>query len=381
MKRPLKDVRVVDCTAYVAGPTCTMFLADMGAEVIKIEPSWGDAMRMMPPLVKGESNHFMFLNRNKKSMVINLKDKRGVKIFKDLAKNTDIVVENFRPGVMDKMGIGYEILKEVNPSIIFASISGYGQYGPYIKRPSFNIIAQALSGWMTVLPDSPTPIYSGEYLGDTVPALICTIGILSALHFRDLTGEGQRIDVAQMDSLISIMPSITLYLQSGLDLVTSRYKYPLEGIYGTYKTKDGYVTIRAIGKHLESLGEILGRNAFELLPSSPVLEEWTKEKEREEVVFILNEVDVPCAPVLSVGEVVNNANVKAREMIVQLEHPKGFSYSTTGFPIKFSKTPIKVDKPSPLLGQHTKEILSTVLSLNSEEIERLRKKGVVYFPK
>ena len=216
LKRVLENIRVLDLTHYMAGPFCTMLQADLGAEIIKIEPPWGEALRSNPPLVNGLSPSFLFLNRNKKSMKLNLQTAKGKNIFIELAKVSDIVIENFSPGTMRKLGLDYAALSEINPRIIFVSVSGFGQYGPYSLRPSYDAVAQAYSGLMHLVGDQAEeggpPLLVPDYIGDAVPALYATIGVLAALFYRERTGRGQWVDVAQLDSMVSILQSIVSYM-------------------------------------------------------------------------------------------------------------------------------------------------------------------------
>lgn len=379
MSMALENIRVLDLTHYQAGPTCTMLLADMGAEVIKVEPPWGDQGRFLPPLDKGGlSPYFAHLNRNKKSIALNLKHTKGVEILKELVKVSDVVVENFAPGTMERLGIGYKTLKEINPRIIFASISGFGQYGPYSSRLSFDWIAQAMSGFMAIEGDAASPggppITLVESLGDTIPGMFGTIGVLTALYHRNLTGRGQRIDVAQLDSLISVILSITYYTMSGMAWHQVARKYRDFGPSGMYRARDGHVYIVA------PPGAILDR-LMKVLPVEDVDQDavgrWVQDRTVDEVVSTLVEAKVPVAPVLTIDKVITDPHVRAREMVVEVEHPKAGTVRTPGFPIKFSKTPGKIRKVAPLLGQHTEEVLSRLLGYSRDKIDRLREEKVV----
>lgn len=383
----LEGIRVVDLTAHLAGPYCTMILADMGAEVIKIEPHWGDPSRLQQPLVEGESPYYMFHNRNKLGVTLDLKSPKGVEILKRLAMISDVVVENYRPGVMERLGIGYETLREINPRIIYAAISGFGQYGPYVRRPSFDIVAQAMSGWMYLTSLEPrgmrsqpsrTMVCINSSPGDTVPGMYAAIGILAALHFREKTGKGQKIDVSQMDCLMSIIMRYSWHLNAGQTMEESVRELRKE-IHGIYPTKDGFVVIRAIREDLDVLAKIVGVEPASLQPPSTVLEEWTRSRTRDEVTSLLSE-KLPCAPVLTEVEVVNDPNTKAREMIAELDHPLGFRYRTIAPPLKFSESPGRVERTPPLLGQHTEEVLTKLLGYSKEDVARLVEEKVVTSP-
>ena len=373
----LEGVRVLDLTHAHAGPICTMFLGAMGAEVIKIEPTWGEMTRMFPPLVKGVSPYFMFVDRCKKGVTLNLKDPRGREMFMEMVKKADVVVENFSAGTMDRLDLGWEVLQGVNPGIIFASISGFGQTGPWSNRRSFDPIAQASSGYMWVMqeginPDGP-PLQAVEAIADTIPGFTALIGILAALQYRHRMGKGQRIDVAQMDSMIAVMQSFSFWEIAGMTF-RSAARSGRVGVSGLHKAEDGYVMFSLpAGRITDWFKELLG---VEELTKEDV-EKWVAKRPVEEVGGLLAKTGVPVAPVLDLDQVKANEHAKAREMFVNVDHPTLGEVSLPGFPIKFSETKGDMTMPAPLLGQHNEEVYSELLGVSKERLEELRKEGVV----
>jgi crotonobetainyl-CoA:carnitine CoA-transferase CaiB-like acyl-CoA transferase len=390
MPSALKGLKIVDLTQHLAGPFCTMLLADMGAEVFKIEPLWGDASRSSPqyPVVEGQSSYFMHVNRNKKSIALDLKSEKGICALKELVKRADVVVENFRPGVMDRLGLGYESLNKVKPDIIYASISGFGQEGPYVKRPSFDIIAQAMSGWMWLNSREPRGLNSAASFeasclagspGDTVPGLFCALSILAALRYRDESGLGQRIDIAQTDALMTLSGlGMIRTLNSDSDADERAHKASSR-IHGVYEANDGYIAIRIVGeKAVVSVAEVLGIEPSEVNPSSPFLIKWFKDRTRNEISDLLSD-KVPCAPVLTDRELIDDPNVREREMLVELPHPKGFTYRSIATGIKFSQTPVAIKKIPPELGEDSVEVLKG-LGYSDTEIMKLIDEEVTLSP-
>jgi len=375
--KALEGIRVLDLTHAHAGPICTMYLGAMGAEVVKIEPPWGEMTRMFPPLIKGVSPYFMFIDRCKKGVTLNLKDPRGKGIFMEMVKKADVVMENFSAGTMDRLGLGWEVLKELNPGIIFASVSGFGQYGPWSDRRSFDPIAQASSGYMWVMkdaidPEGP-PLQAVEAIADTIPGFTALIGILAALQHRSRTGRGQRVDVAQMDAMIAVMQSYSFW---EIAQTTFRGAGRAGGVRvsGLHRARDGYVMFSLpAGRINDWFKGLLG---VEELTKENV-EEWVAERPVDEVVELLAETGVPVAPVLDLDQVKANQHAHAREMFVEVDHPTLGKVSLPGFPIKFSETKGDISVPAPLLGQHNEEVYSELLGLSRDEVEALRKEGVI----
>jgi len=377
----LEGIRVLDLTQYQAGPVCTTWLGDLGADVIKIEAPWGDPFRATW-MAKGMSVYFMAVNRNKKSICLNLRDERGLKIFKELVKHSDVVVNNYAPGTMERLGIGYKTLKEINPQIIFASISGFGQYGPYRERLSFDIIAQAMSGYMTITAQSATattgvtdipPVLVTDAIGDTFPGTVCALAIIAALYHRQRTGVGQEIDVSQLDSMVYLLsPSLVSYMLVGSTIPELRMKAP-PGAYGLYKAKDRYVAIGAAPALMDRLAEVIGLKSVD----AEKVKEWVKDKTAAEIEKLLVEGRVPVGIVREANEVLECPQILARDMVVEVEHPQYGKIKLIGFPIKLSETPGKIEIPPPSVGQHTEEVFSTILGYSREEVAKLREDGVV----
>jgi len=374
----LDNIRVLDFSHVYFGPYATMLMADMGADVVKVEPTWGEIARLYAPLFGGVSGVFHYLDRNKRGVTLNLKDPRGVEIALDLAERSDVVVENFSRGAMDRLGLGYDDIKKVKPDIIYAALSGFGLDGPYANLPSFASIASAMSGWYRLTGDivdpKGPPIRPSEWHGDLDPALFAVVGILGALFHRERTGEGQLVDVSQLDCMVAQNGvSITRYLMSGLLPWELSEKNRGVRFFGAFKARDGWVFIHTSPQMVDRLKAGMG---VEELESKEALEEWVAGRTVVEVVKALNEVRVPVAPINRVDQIVEDPHIKHRGMIVSLEHPDAGTVRSPNFPVKFSKTPAEVSRPAPLLGQHNEEVLAE-LGYGKEKIQELRKDGVI----
>lgn len=391
----LSGLRVIDLSRVLAGPFCTMMLADMGAEVIKIEqPGKGDDSRHFAPFRNGESAYFMNLNRNKKGVTLDLKGK-GRELFLELIKTADVLVENFRPGTMDKLGLGYDVLKAVNPRLVYAAVSGFGDSGPYRLRPGYDIIGQAMGGLMSTTGwPGGEPTRSGTAMGDVLAGLSVSIGILAALRHRDATGEGQKVDVALVDSVVASLEIITqIYLTEGRvpERIGNRYEscYP----YDSFRAADGSVVIAAANDKLWKLvcgtigqPELADDPRFDTNTKrverhaaiKPLIEFWTLRHGVDVVVERMLAAGVPASPINTIDRLVNDPHIAgAREMFVDVEHPTAGPTKLTGSHIKLTSTPSRIRAPAPLLGQHNTEIFSSLLGLASENIEALRREGVV----
>lgn len=390
----LSGVKVLDMTRVLAGPYCGMLLADMGAEVIKIElPGKGDDSRSNYPIVNGESAYFMNLNRNKRGMTLNLKSQEGKEIFREMVEKADIVLENYRPGVMERLGLGYEDLKKINPGIIYGAVSGFGHYGPYSQRAGYDIIGQAMSGLMSTTGwPGGEPTRTGTAIADVMAGVSCCVGVLAAYINKLKTGNGDKVDVALVDSMVSSLEIINIiYLCTGKvpQRIGNRYEaiYP----YDTFKASDGSVVIGAGNDKLFALlceimnteylleDERFNSNNQRVLNHAelkPLIEEWTSGHSIDDIVESLLDKGVPASPVNSIDMVVQDPHIAgAREMFVEIEHPKAGKLTMTGNHLKFTNNKIEEFKPAPLLGQHTEELLKEILDYSDEKIERLKEAG------
>lgn len=375
----LDDIRILDFSHVYFGPYTTMVLADMGAEVIKIEPPWGEIARLYPPLFGGMSTVFLYLDRNKKGVTLNLKHQKGREIALRLAEKSDVVVENFKRGTMEKLGLGYDDIRKVRPDIIYASLSGFGRDGPYAQRPSFAPIASAMCGWFRLTgdivdPEGP-PIRPAEWHGDLDPALWGVIAILGAIRHRDRTGEGQLVDVAQLDCMIAQTGvSITRYTMSGELPWQARQRYMGLDTFGMFKAADGWVYIAADPHMHDRLTRAMD---VEKLETTEQLKEWVAARKVDEIVEVLAAESVPVGPILQVDRALEDPHVKARGIITSIEHSTAGTVRSPGFPVKLSKTPGTIRMPAPLLGQHNEEILTQVLGYSKEQAEEFRKEGII----
>jgi CoA:oxalate CoA-transferase len=393
--KPLEGLVVLDMTRVLAGPFAAMMFADLGAEVIKIErPDGGDDTRAYPPFQKGESAYFMSLNRGKRSVTLNLKHPRGKEILKELAKKSDILLENFKPGTMDKLGVGYEDLRKINPRLIYAAISGFGRTGPYSARPAYDLIIQGMGGMMSVTgPDEHTPTKVGSSVADIFAGLFTAIGVLSAVNARNRTGRGQLVDVAMLDCMVAVLENaVSRYLVSGEIPRPIGNRHPSISPFTTLATSDGAINI-AVGNDeiWKRLCAVLGMEEYVNDPRfadnpsrvenfhalKEILEERTAKETSEHWLAEFEKVNVPCGPINDMAHVVKDPQVLARKMIVDVVHPVAGAMKIPGVPVKFSDTPAEIEEPAPLLGQHTEGVLTSFLGISAEEFEALKKDGVV----
>ncbi len=391
----LQGLVVLDCTQIMAGPFCTLLLADMGADVIKVErPDGGDETRKTGPLLSnGWSAGFLAINRNKRGIALNLQTQGGTSVFKKLVEQADVVVENFRPGTMQRLGLGYEELKELKPSLIYCSISGFGQTGPYKDRGGFDLIAQGMSGLMSVtgIPDGP-PVKVGVPITDLTAGMYGAYGILNAYIHRLRTGEGQLVDMSLMEAGIAYT-----FWESSVYFATGEVPGPLGSAhrlsapYQALKTKDGYITMGAASQSLwERMCHVLG---LEGLVSDPryaargdrksnevelaaVLEETLQQETTEHWLEQLEAAGVPAGPLNNLHQMYSDPQVQARNMMVEFEDPELGTIKNIGIPVKLSATPGKIRRRAPGLGEHTLEILLQA-GYTREQIEEMAAADIV----
>ena len=384
----LDGIRVLELTNFMAGPFCGMLLADLGADVIKVEnPKGGDFTRNAAPFLDGESAGFLAVNRNKRSIALDLKTDRGRDIFLDLARRSDVVIENLRPGTLDDLGIGYKVLSELNPRIILSSASGFGQTGPYKDRAALDLIVQGMSGLMSITgEDGRPPVKVGVPISDLSAALFGAYAILAALRVRDREGVGQHIDVSLLESAIAL----EVWETSGY-FATGEVPRPLGSAhrvnapYQAVRTADGYITIGAttpgnwhafcvtLGlEHLENdarFAKVRERHR-EYKELALLIEEVTVTQPSEHWYRALERAGVPCGVLYSLDQVLADEHVRARGVVKEVEHAKIGKVRVTGSPIRFSRTPVRVERAGPMLGEHTREILGQLGRPDGDALER-----------
>lgn len=396
----LENLTVLDLTRVLAGPLCTMMLADMGANVIKIEvPNGGDDTRSYPPFRKNvngekESLYYANINRNKKGVTLNLKADEGKRFFKKMVETADIVVENYRPGVMDKLGLGYDVLKEINPRIIYGSVAGFGNTGPYRLRPGYDILGQAMGGLMAITgAPGGSPTRAGSALGDVLGGLHLTIGLLAAVNARNITGVGQRVDISLMDSVIAATENTAIkYLESGVIPPRMGNRYAAVSPYDAFQVKDGKIIIACGNQKLyEKLcNDVLERPDMITDPRfadmvgrlenqddiQAVIEDKLKDLTVTEAVDLILSKGIPAGPIYDISQILEDPQVKAREMFVEMEHPTLGNITVNGCAIKLEDTKPSVRTPAPALGQDNGSVYGKYLGLSHEELDKLKEEGV-----
>ncbi|KQU92825.1 formyl-CoA transferase [Mesorhizobium sp. Root102] len=385
---PLKGLRILDMTWMLAGPYCTMLLADLGADVIKVENPTGDPVRKIGPhpdddAIKSYGGYFQSVNRNKRSLVLNLKTPEGKEDFFELIKQSDAIVENFRAGVMDRLGLSYEIIQAINPAIVYASVRGFGDprsgETPLNNRPAMDYVVQAMGGLMSITgPQGGPPMKAGPGVGDIFPGAMAAFGVVSALLSAKMTGKGQYVDVAMYDAIVSLNERIVYqYGYTGVTPTSTGNSHPLWSLYNTLPTKDGYICISATFDHeWQTLAKTMGQPELASDPrfatadarlandqaAIDVVTEWTKTRTRAEIVAALSHL-ISVGPVQMAHDLFEDPHLRTRNMIVELEHPgSSKKVSVAGTPVRFLGTPIDGHTRAPQLGEHTNEVREQLLS-------------------
>jgi crotonobetainyl-CoA:carnitine CoA-transferase CaiB-like acyl-CoA transferase len=393
---PLKDIRVLDLSRFIAGPFCTMQLGDMGADVIKVErKGLGEDTRTIEPKVAGESLYVMMYNRNKRGLALDYRHPDSTRILKDLAAKADILVENFRPGTLEAMGLDWDTLHALNPRLIVVRISGFGQDGPYARRPCFDVIAQASSGIMSLTgPAEGRPTMAGTFLVDFTTGLYATIGAMNALRARETTGLGQIVDVSLMDSAVSfLMTAIPEYLLLGREATRNgsrdRYTAPAnnfqaadgewvhistgnDALFPRFAKKAGVEHLLSDSRFSSAAARMQNVDAVEAEVAA-----FVAAYPSEDVVRMMDEAGVPCAKVARISDVVNNPQLQHRKQIVEIDHPKIGKLPMHGITVNLSDTPGAIRRPPPSVGEHTQEVLAEWAGYDERRIAELRSAGAI----
>jgi len=400
---PLKGVRVLDLSRAMAGPYCTMMLGDLGADVIKVErPGSGDESRGWgPPFVgqsddniSGESTYFLSVNRNKRSITLNLKSSEGQEVIQRLASLCDVLVENFRTGVLEKLGLGYEDMKKLNPSLVYCSISGYGRTGPYAGRPGYDVIIQAEGGMMGITgPVEGPPSRVGVPIVDITTGMFAATSILAALRARDQTNEGQLIDVSLFDTQAALLTNVaSSYLIGGTDPLRTGNDHPNLAPYGAFRAKDGWLVLGVANErqfvfffcffdlldlHEDVRFKTNGDRVTHRVELGEILSDVIASRPASEWLSALRSAGLPCGPINDVAAVFDHPQVQPREMVLEVEHPKAGPIHITGFPYKLTQTPAELRHPPPLLGEHTEDVLTEMLGYSIEQVAQFQERGVI----
>ncbi len=396
MAGPLQGVRVLDLTRILSGPYCTMMLGDMGADIIKVEnPKGGDDTRVWgPPFLNGVSTYYISINRNKKSFTLNLKHEKGKEILANLIRQSDVVAENFRPGTLDKLGFPWEEIQRINPRTILTSVSGFGHTGPRASEPGFDVVIQGEGGLMSITgePDGP-PTKVGASVADIVAGMLAAQGTLLALYHREKTGRGQKVDISMLDGQVALLTyHANSFFATGTIPPRRGNKHPSITPYETYQCADGYLNLGVGNDSLwrrfcdaVELGDLKDDPRFAV--NSDRVENREALQERLDEFFaarkvaptldLLKSAGIPCGPINDISQVFDEPQVLARDMVVDIDVPGAGPTRLTGVPIKLSETPGAVELPPPALGQHTDELLESLLGLDAPARQALRDDGVI----
>lgn len=394
--RPLEGIRVLDLTRVVSGPFATMLLGDMGADVIKIEePVNGDESRAYgPPFVGGESAYYLSVNRNKRSCAVDLKALDGVALIRRLAEKSDVVVENFRPGTMERLGLSYDDLSKANPRLVYCSITGFGRSGPDAQRPGYDLIIQGESGFMDITghPDGP-PTKAGTSIADLVTGQAAVNGILAALLERERTGRGRRVDVAMLDAMASLLTvNAGMYFSTGRSPTRRGNTHPTIAPYETFKAADGWINLGVANDKFWQLfcaaisrSDLAGEERFARAADRvthraelvPIVAAEILRHTRAHWIELLSRAGVPCGSIRTLQEVAEAKQLVSRGMVLELEHPTAGTVRNFDSPVRFDDVNEAADTAPPLLGQHTAEVLAALLAVGQDELASLRARGVV----
>ena len=392
---PLTGMKVIELAHIMAGPACGMMLADMGADVIKVEkPDGDDSRRFLPPDIEGESAAYMMMNRNKRGIALNLKNPDAIKVLRTLLDSADVVIENYRHDTMDRLGLGYETLRKTNPKLVYCAISGFGRTGPYAERGGFDLIAQGMSGLMSITGEGPgrPPVKPGAPIADITAGFLAAMGCVAAYANAQATGEGQMVDTSLFEAGISLT-----YWQSAITFATGKAPgalgsaHPLNAPYQSFRTRDGWINIGAANqRNWMRLLEVIGADELQDDPRFvsnadrmthlgelvPILEEYLQKRDTQDWLRRMDDAGLPAGPVMSVSEMHRDEQALAREMIVETNHPIAGPVKAIGSPVKFSRTPGGVTRAAPTLGQHGREVLSEY-GFSKDRIVALERSGAV----
>jgi crotonobetainyl-CoA:carnitine CoA-transferase CaiB-like acyl-CoA transferase len=392
---PLKGIKVIELAQIMAGPTCGMLLADMGADVIKVEkiPGGDDTRTYTEPSIGGESAAFMMLNRNKRGIAVNLKTAGGLEVVKRLLADADVVTENYRKGTLEKLGLGYEVLEKLNPRLVYCAVSGYGRTGPYADKGGFDLIAQGFAGLMSITGEpGGAPVKVGTSVADINAGMLAALGIVSALFARQQSGRGQMVETSLMEAAIQqTYWQSAIYFATGVNPGPSGSAHILSAPYQAFPTADGWINIGGANQsNWERLVKVIGQPGLAADPRftsngermknlaalTPLIAATLRAKPSAHWIREFEAAGVPVGPVNRIGDMLADPHVAAREMVVEVEHPKAGTVKTLGLPVKFSQTPGGVTRAAPLFGQHTREVLAG-LGYSTERINALVAEGAI----
>lgn len=395
MKGPLQGIKVIELAQIMAGPTCGMMLADMGADVIKVEklPGGDDTRSYAKPAINGESAPFMILNRNKRGIAVNLKKPGGLEVVKKLLAGADVVTENYRKGTLEKLGLGYDVLQALNPRLVYCAVSGYGRTGPYADKGGFDLIAQGFAGIMSITGEpGGAPAKSGTSIADINAGILAALGIVSALVARSTTGRGQMVETSLMEAAVQqTYWQAAMFFATGVNAGPTGSAHLLTAPYQAFPTKDGWINVGGANQsNWERIAKVIGKPELaadarfitntdrmkHLAELTPLIAERLKTRSSAEWIHDFEVEGVPAGPVNRIGDMLSDPQVLARDMVVEVDHPKAGRVKALGNPIKFPDSPARASHAAPLLGEHTREVLAG-LGYTHSQIDKLHEEGAV----